>query len=55
MFANTIISALACVMMFLSKPVYSYELLIIGRFFMGIACGTSSLILIPDTSVDALV
>ncbi len=39
MFINNIISFIACVLMFISKPVYSYELLIIGRFLIGLSCG----------------
>ncbi|CAF0809145.1 unnamed protein product [Rotaria sordida] len=39
MYLNNIISSIACILMFLSKPVYSYELLIIGRFLIGLACG----------------
>ncbi|CAF0874577.1 unnamed protein product [Adineta steineri] len=42
MFYNNIVSFLACILMFMSKPFYSYELLIIGRFFLGLACGYGS-------------
>lgn len=39
MYINTIVSFLACILMFISKPAYSYEVLIVGRFFLGLACG----------------
>lgn len=39
MYVNNIISSLACILMFISKPTYSYELLIVGRFLIGLACG----------------
>ena len=40
MYLNNVVSIIACVFMVLSKPAHSYELLIVGRFFMGLACGT---------------
>lgn len=43
MFLNNIVSTLAYIFMFISKPVHSYEVLIIGRFFLGLACGTAEL------------
>ena len=39
MYLNNVVSSLACILMYLSKPVRSYELLIVGRFFIGLACG----------------
>jgi len=39
MLANNVISILACILMFISKPVHSYELLLVGRFLIGLACG----------------
>ncbi len=39
MLVNNVISGLACILMFISKPIYSYEVLIIGRFLIGLACG----------------
>ncbi len=39
MFVNNIVSILACILMFISKPAYSYEVLIVGRFFLGLVCG----------------
>ncbi|CAF3363018.1 unnamed protein product [Rotaria sp. Silwood1] len=42
MYLNNVISSIACICMFLSKPIYSYELLIIGRFLIGLACGYGS-------------
>jgi hypothetical protein len=39
MYLNNLISALACVLMFISKPIYSYEVLIVGRFILGLSCG----------------
>ncbi|CAF2734032.1 unnamed protein product [Rotaria sp. Silwood2] len=42
MFLNNVISSIACVLMFLSKLIYSYELLIGGRFLIGLACGYGS-------------
>lgn len=39
MLLNNIISAIACILMFISKPVYSYEVLILGRFLIGLSCG----------------
>lgn len=44
MFLNTIISFLACALMFISKPIYSYEVLILGRFLLGLACGKNNFI-----------
>ncbi|CAF3967049.1 unnamed protein product [Rotaria magnacalcarata] len=42
MLLNNIVSVLSCVLMFISKPVYSYEALIVGRFFLGLSCGYGS-------------
>ncbi|UJR21530.1 hypothetical protein I4U23_024615 [Adineta vaga] len=42
MFINNIISSIACILMFISKPLHTYELLIIGRFFIGLSCGYGS-------------
>jgi SP family facilitated glucose transporter-like MFS transporter 1 len=42
MYVNNIISAVACILMFISKPVASYEVLILGRFLIGLACGYGS-------------
>ncbi|CAF4815035.1 unnamed protein product, partial [Rotaria socialis] len=42
MLLNNIVSVLACVLMFISKPIYSYEALIVGRFFLGLSCGYGS-------------
>jgi SP family facilitated glucose transporter-like MFS transporter 1 len=42
MLANNIVSITASLLMFLSKPTHSYELLLIGRFFIGLACGYGS-------------
>ncbi|CAF1297041.1 unnamed protein product [Adineta ricciae] len=42
MLLNNIVSTIACILMFISKPLYTYELLIIGRFFIGVACGYGS-------------
>ncbi|CAF0758975.1 unnamed protein product [Adineta ricciae] len=42
MYLNTVVSFVACVLMFISKPIHSYEVLIIGRFFLGLACGYGS-------------
>ncbi len=39
MYVNNVISSLACLLMFISKPVHSYEVLILGRFLIGVACG----------------
>jgi MFS family permease len=44
MFLNNIISAIACLLMFISKPVHSYEVLIIGRFLIGLSCGNHILL-----------
>ena len=41
LFANNIVSSLACILMFISKPIYSYEVLIVGRFFLGLSCGNN--------------
>lgn len=43
MFLNNIVSACACALMFISKPVHSYELLIAGRFLLGLSCGKKDL------------
>ncbi|CAF3833594.1 unnamed protein product [Adineta steineri] len=42
MLLNNIISFIACILMFISKPRNSYELLIIGRFLIGLSCGYGS-------------
>ncbi|UJR27405.1 hypothetical protein I4U23_008695 [Adineta vaga] len=42
MYLNTVISFIACILMFISKPISSYEVLILGRFFLGLACGYGS-------------
>ncbi len=39
MLLNNIISSIACILMFISKPIYSYEVLIVGRFLIGLSCG----------------
>ncbi len=41
MYVNNIISSTGCILMFISKPVYSYELIIIGRFLIGLSCGNN--------------
>ncbi len=45
MLVNNVVSITACLLMFLSKPTYSYELLLVGRFLIGLACGTNDFIL----------
>ncbi len=42
MLLNNIISSIACILMFISKPIYSYEVLIVGRFLIGLSCGYGS-------------
>jgi MFS family permease len=42
MFLNNIISSIACILMFISKPIHSYEALIVGRFLIGLSCGYGS-------------
>lgn len=42
MLLNNIVSSVACILMFISKPIYSYEALIIGRFLIGLASGYGS-------------
>ena len=42
MLLNNILSSIACILMFLSKPIHSYEALIVGRFLIGLSCGYGS-------------
>jgi len=44
MLLNNIISSIACILMFISKPIYSYEVLIVGRFLIGLSCGNHILL-----------
>ena len=39
MILNNIIGISACVMMYLSRHVESYEIVIVGRLLVGISCG----------------